>query len=273
MEKTSATSTIENLKITDLVQFKKHIGQTYEGDRLQQMMDSIEKYGLQSPIIVRPTDDGKYEIVCGHNRVKAFTELGRDEILADVRAGLSDDEAEGLYFDSNLNQQSFADWKYSQKIEAVKYLDKLIKENSEQGKRSDLKTDEKTKEPTSVHTRHKLDKDSKRSTIRDKMARRMGIATATLSKYRSILKLSDDIIQMMARMLDEKKLSFEAAYRISQIDSQAIELLLKMLDKSSDMKPDIDKLKLRAKESKDADTILPVSQSVIKALLMKKAEK
>lgn len=128
----------KNIKLEDLVNFRAHPSQTYEGKRLAQLMDSIERDGLIYPIIVRPIANGKYEILCGHNRAKAMEALGRDVIKADVRKNLSDEEATALYYDSNLNQQSFADWSYTQKIEAIKYYDTLIRNNSHQGKRNDL---------------------------------------------------------------------------------------------------------------------------------------
>jgi len=132
---------IKDVDIEKLVPFKLHSSQTYGGERLGQLMGSIEKSGLINPIIVRPIADGesmKYEIICGHNRTNAVRELGRETISAVVREGLSDEEAIELYYDSNLNQQSFADWNYTQKIEAVKYYDKRIKDISQQGKRNDL---------------------------------------------------------------------------------------------------------------------------------------
>lgn len=91
--------------------------------------------------------------------------LVRDVIRADIRRGLSDDEATQLYYDSNLNQQSFADFSYTQKIEAIKYYDAFIRNNSHQGRRNDLleKTDEESEDETCVQTRHKTDKKSRRA--------------------------------------------------------------------------------------------------------------
>ena len=134
-------SEMKDIRLEDLVPFKGHTGQAYKGERLQQLMDSIEKTGLISPIIVRPADNGKYEILCGHNRVKAVRILGHNTIRADVRYKVSDDMALELFFDSNLNQQSFLDWSYSQRFEAVKYIETLIKETSRQGKLTDLEKD------------------------------------------------------------------------------------------------------------------------------------
>ena len=104
---------IKEIHLDDLIPFQHQSSQAYEGDRLNQLVSSIERVGLMSPIIVRPVDNEKYEIICGHNRVNAMKKLGRDTIRAEVWEGLSNDETMELFYDSNLNQQSFSDWSYS----------------------------------------------------------------------------------------------------------------------------------------------------------------
>lgn len=246
---------VMELKLDDLISFQLQPTRTYQGERLKQFARAIEREGLLDSIIVRPTNGGKYEIICGHNRVAAMKKLGRDVIRAEVWEGLSDDEAIELFYDSNLNQQSFSDWSYSQKIKAIQYIDTLIKENSQQGKRYDLaKQDAVTENGTSVHSRHKSDKSSRRSTTRDRMSRRLGIATATLSKYRKIIQLPDDLLEVMARMLDEKKISLEAAYRMTGLSHNEIEWLLEYVDESPDKKIDMARLKELATRGKAKDT-------------------
>nr|WP_302020169.1 ParB N-terminal domain-containing protein [uncultured Acetatifactor sp.] len=229
-------SEMKDIRLEELVPFKGHTGQAYEGERLQQLMDSIEKTGLISPIIVRPADNGKYEILCGHNRVKAVRTLGHDTIKADVRYKVSDDMALELFFDSNLNQQSFLDWNYSQRFEAVKYIETLIKETSRQGKRTDLEKETAmgTDNGTCVQSRHKLTEKPKRSTIRDKMSKRLGISTATLSKYRRIIKLPDNLLRSLEQLLDEKRITFEAAYIIANMIDFDIEILIEGIIKNPD---------------------------------------
>lgn len=267
------TSEIVEIKLADLTPFQLQASQTYHGQRLEQLIASIERLGLMTPIIVRPTTDGKYEIICGHNRTKAMKALGRDVIQADVRVGLSDDEAIELFYDSNLNQQSFSDWSYAQKIQAIKYTEKMIQENSRQGKRTDLdeKKVEKSGDGTSVQSRQRFAKDSKRSTTRDKMARRLGIATATLSKYRSIIKLPDDVIDFMARLLDQKKISFEAAYIISGLKLYEVKSLLSYVDRSQRKKIDMNKLKSLRIKSKNSLGLL--SKAEMKETLLSKESK
>ena len=271
-------SEIKEVRIGDLIPFQLQSSQTYHGERLEQLASSINNVGLMTPIIVRPVEGGKYEIICGHNRTNAMRELGRDTISADVREDLSDDEALGLFYDSNLNQQSFSDWNYSQKIKAIQYTESLIKKNSQQGKRSDLleKKDTTTDGETSVQGGHKSEEKSRRNTTRDRMARRMGIATATLSKYRSIIKLPDDLIEVLAQLLDEKEITFEAAYRMSGLKPHAVEWLVKHVGRSSSMKIDLAKLKelcALSKEINKQDSPRQLSHDELKNVLVPKDTK
>lgn len=263
-------SEIKEIRLEDIVSFKCHSGRTYEGGRLQQLMDSIKEIGLLSPIIVRPVDDGKYEVICGHNRTKAVEALGHGSIRAEVRYGISDDRALELFYDSNLNQQSFSDWSYAQKFDAIRYSEQLIKRNSRQGKRTDLekKALMDATDGTCVQNRHRSEENPRRATARDRMARRLGISTATLSKYRSIIKLPDDLLQSIARLLDEKRITFEAAYIISRKRDFDIELLLERLEKKPDLIIDMDKLKVLPNKSvEEPGVICPISKNQVLAVL------
>lgn len=259
------------LKLDDLISFQLQPTRTYQGERLKQFARAIEREGLLDSIIVRPINDGKYEIICGHNRVAAMRMLGRDVIRAEVWEGLSNEEAIALFYDSNLNQQSFSDWSYSQKIKAIQYIDTLIKENSQQGKRNDLtENDAATEDGTSVHSRHKLDKGSRRSTTRDRMSRRLGIATATLSKYRKIITLPDNLVDTIARMLDEKKINLEAACTMTGLSNNEIEWLLEYANESPDKKIDMDRLKKLANRGKEPGKYPVQSEDLIKSILVPK---
>lgn len=199
--------------------------------------------------------------------------LGYDTISAEVRTGITDDEAMELFYDSNLNQQTFSDWSYSQKIEAIKYTEKMIKKNTQQGKRTDLYRDDESGDGTSVQCRHKLSGQCRKSTTRDKMARQLGIATATLSKYRSIIKLPDDVIDSIARLLDQKKITFETAYRMSGLRTTEVKLLVGYIDKSPDKKVDVDKLRLLGARSKGGDLVPMLSKAKLKEVLVPRDSK
>lgn len=264
------------VRLDDLIPFQlRPSSQTYQGERLEQLVSSIDRVGLMNAIIVRPIDGGKYEIICGHNRFNAMRELGRDTTLADVRDGLSDDEALELFYDSNLNQQSFSDWNYSQRINAIQYTETLIKENSQQGRRNDLvgNENEATEIETCVQSRHKSGGRSRRSTTRDRMARRLGISTATLSKYRSIVKLDDAVIEALARMLDKKQITFEVAYRLSRFNDKDVKRLVEFIEEASDRKVDLVKLKelfAQRKGSSKENMIPMLAQDMMNEILMPK---
>ncbi len=77
---------IKEIPIEALQPFKMHSGQTYEGERLQQMMDSIKRLGLMYPMLVRLIENGKYEIICGHYYKCRCILKGRIIILRNCRA-------------------------------------------------------------------------------------------------------------------------------------------------------------------------------------------
>lgn len=237
-------------------------GQTYRGKRLAQMVDSIEHEGLIQPITVRKikteTEEDQYEIICGHNRVEAMRKLGRETIEAEVLLDISDDEAIRKYYDSNFNQQNFSDWNYSQKIIAVKYIVKQIESNSRQGQRSDIKKNvEISEDGTSVYSRQKSDGEVPKVTTRDRMARQFGISPATLGKYRSIIKLPTETVDAMSRLLDSRRLTLEAAYRISKLKQAEAKVVVDYLDSSTEEKVTVDAIKELCKMSKGSESDLP----------------
>lgn len=258
---------IKEILLDSLQPFKKYLGQTCEGKRLQEFMRSIERYGLLDPIIVRPIDNEKYEIIAGHNRVKVMKELGRSTIMAKIEYELSEDEALAMFYESNLNQQSFSDWSYTQRIEAVKYSEKMMKEYSQQGKRTDLerKREKEIGESTSVQTRQKLEQDSIRTTTRDKMAYRFGISTATLSKYRRIIKLPDELLDPIVQLLDEKRITFEMAYIIANVREIEIELFIEYRNEYPTRKIDIEKMKKLPHKN---DQFAPISKKGVREVFI-----
>ena len=77
-----------SLKLDDLIPFRNHPFKLYEGDRFNDMVESIKNYGVIVPIVVRKVDD-KYEILSGHNRVNAAKEAGLTEVPTVIKEGLA----------------------------------------------------------------------------------------------------------------------------------------------------------------------------------------
>jgi len=124
--------------------------------------------------------------------------------------------------------------KYSREV-------KFIKENSRQGKRTDLEKETAigTDNGTCVQSRHKLTKKPKRNTIRDRMSKRFEISTATLEKYRRIIKLPDDILLSVVQLLEEKRITFDAAYRIASLRYIDIKHLIDGIKKNPELSIDM----------------------------------
>ena len=105
------------------------------------------------------------------------------------------DELEPLF---RLSQKPFSGWSYSQRFKAIPTIERLIKEHSRQGRRSDLAEKREQKQETCVQSWQDPDRKGRRQTTRDLMAQQLGISTATFSKYRSILKFSEELVEAIA---------------------------------------------------------------------------
>ena len=122
---------IQQLPLSELVPFKDHPFRVVDDDRMKETVESIREYGVLVPIIVRPMDDGSYEIVSGHRRKRACELAEVEEIPAIVR-DLDDDEATIIMVDSNLQRENILPSErakaYQMKMEAIRH----------QGERRDL---------------------------------------------------------------------------------------------------------------------------------------
>jgi ParB family chromosome partitioning protein len=215
--------TVSALQIDELVPYRNHPFKLYEGDRLNKFANSIERNILIDPITVRRIEDDKFEILSGHNRVNAFKQLGRETISA-IIIKASDEEAEQLVIEANINQQSFADWNFSQRIKVIRQHSNYLKENSQQGMRNDLADD-----ATCVHSEHKSGELPKRPKSRDKISKQLGISSTVFVRYRKIAELDEDVVNVLGEKLDNNELGFMSAYRISQLKQGEIAAVVDIL--------------------------------------------
>ena len=65
------STSLRTLSVDKLVPFSKHPFKKHNSEKMQELVDSINERGIIVPILVRPIDNNKYEIVAGHNRVEA----------------------------------------------------------------------------------------------------------------------------------------------------------------------------------------------------------
>ena len=122
-------SEIVKLKIDDIDQFKNHPYKVQSDESLIQLQESIKTNGLLNPIIVRKKDNGRYEMISGHRRMKALELNGETEIDAYIKE-LTDDEATIFMVDSNLQREKILPsekaFAYKMRLEAIKHMNKNL---------------------------------------------------------------------------------------------------------------------------------------------------
>lgn len=113
---------IIEIPLSRLVPFKNSPFKVVDDVSMELLTDSIKKYGLITPLIVRQIEGG-YEIISGHRRVRACERAGIDHVTALVKE-LSQDEAVIAFVDANLTREQLLPsekaFGYKMKLEAVK---------------------------------------------------------------------------------------------------------------------------------------------------------
>jgi len=203
----------EIVDIDMLVPFSKHPFRLYEGERLDDMVESVRKNGVLVPIIAREKN-GRLEILSGHNRVNASRIAGRNEIPADILRNATDEEAWIYVIETNLMQRSFADMSHSEKAAVISaHHSKLFS----QGKRNDIITvlkslefpHDEEKNESCAQIEHKLKS-------RDIVAKEYSLDRNTVARYLRIQQL----IPELKTMLDYGIIVFIPAVTLSFLREQ-----------------------------------------------------
>lgn len=196
----------------------------YTGERLTDMVESIKRHGVQSPILVWKTADGDYIIISGHNRVNASAIAGLTTIPAVVRTDLTQETAEDLFFEMNFRQRSLADMLFSQKVLCVAAHYNMLKR---QGRRTDLLPSTETSPDTqekSGDASNCTSPDSQEKSHTDvKIAQEYELTRDKVSKYCRYATLYRPLLLLM----DEKnKLGQLAAYEISFVQDYNLQEII-----------------------------------------------
>lgn len=116
----SENNQVKQIPLDMLVPYHNHKFKLYEGERLNDMVQSVKTNGVIIPIIVRPVDGGdKYEILAGHNRTNAARLAGLKNIPAFVRENLTDEEAEIYVVETNVMQRGFDDLSITERAAVI----------------------------------------------------------------------------------------------------------------------------------------------------------
>lgn len=182
-----STSAIESLNLNKLVPYSNHPFILYEGQRFTDMVESVRANGVLVPIVVRSvTEEGRYEILSGHNRVEAARAVGIKSIPAIIRRGLTDEEALLIVTETNLMQRSFADLKHSEKAIALATHYYAMKKNP--GYRTDLL--QEIEDLSSVPVGQRL-------STRGTLSEQHGLSSTSIQRYLRVNKLSKELKQWL----------------------------------------------------------------------------
>ena len=117
---------IIEIEIERLRSFKNHPFQVKDDKEMYLLKESIEKYGILNPLIVRPVPDGVYEIISGHRRKHAAELLGYRKVPVLIRV-MTEDESILNMVDSNLHRERIS---FSEKAFAYKMKNDVLKRES-----------------------------------------------------------------------------------------------------------------------------------------------
>lgn len=194
---------VVELPLAELHPFRNHPFKVLDDDKMQDTAESIREHGVLVPAIVRPREEGGYEIVAGHRRHHASQIAGLDTMPAIIR-DLDDDAATIIMVDSNLQRESILPseraWAYRMKLEAVRRkAGRPSKENAGQ------------LDP---------DFDNRRSNVI--VAEQAGESVKQLQRFIRLTELMPPLLDMV----DERKIAFNPAVELSYLTpEEQVELL------------------------------------------------
>ena len=227
----------QGISLSMLQPFHNHPFKLYEGERLDDMVRSIKELGVIVPIIVRPKEDGCFEILSGHNRVNAAKEVGLETVPAIIKEQISDDEAALIVTETNLIQRSFSDLSHSERAIALAAHHKTLKR---QGARTDIIEGlEMLLKPYDIRDEETLSHAETKLTSLGKTGMKYNLSRPTVARY---LRLNELIPEILKRV-DREEIAFLTAVAISYLKENEQKLLEEVIA-CENFKTDIEKVKI-----------------------------
>ena len=242
---------VQSLPLDKLVPFPNHPFKVRDDEKMLETVESIRERGVLIPILVRPQNDGTFQIVSGHRRCHASLLAGKTEIPAIVR-DMDDDTAILLMVDSNLQREELLPsekaFAYKMKLDAMK----------RQGQRTDL---------TSAQFGRKFD--GKES--RELLAEQTGESRNQISRY---IRLTYLVPDLLARV-DNKTMAFNAAVEVSYLTEPEQKMLCEAIERE-ECTPNLNQARRLKQFSQDGkldanvmDAIMPEEKPIEDKLVLK----
>jgi len=197
---------VQKIPISELVPFKNHPFKVVDDEAMLRTTESIAQFGVLTPLIARPLEDGGYEIISGHRRAHAAEAAGLTEVPVIVR-DMDDDAATVLMVDSNLQREQILPseraFAYKMKMEAI----------GRQGERTDL---------TCGQVGHK----SPGMKTREILADQTGDSARNVQRFIRLTNLIPDLLDMV----DQKQISFNPAVELSYLTPEEQQHVIEAMD-------------------------------------------
>ena len=189
------TDRIVEIPISDLHPFKGHPFKVLDDEKMDDLVKSIKENGVLVPVLIRPDDEGNYEMISGHRRLHAAQKAGLAVIPAIIKE-MTNDEATIAMVDANIQREEILP---SERAFSLKMKMDAMRR---QGYRSDINDDE-----TSTHNGRRLE-------TADLIADENGMSRAQVRRY---IRLTE-LVQNLMDMVDTKKINLVTAVELSYLD-------------------------------------------------------
>ena len=213
------TEKVMTIPINKIKDFEGHPFHVTVDEDMAKLIDSIKENDMLMPALVRPKPDGTYEMISGHRRKFAMSQLGRTEMNVIIRE-LDDDQATILMVDSNIQRENIypseRGYAYKMRLEAMKH----------QGKKVDINVDDVHVEydkPTSAQVGPKLIG----TRTNEILAEQLGISKNQIKRFIRLTYLVEPLQEMVdGRNENEIKIAFNPAVELSYLtESEQFDLV------------------------------------------------
>ena len=231
-----ALEKVQPVAIDKLVPFKNHPFKVVDDEAMLRTTESIAQYGVLTPLIARPLEDGTFEIISGHRRAHAALSAGLTEVPVLVRQ-MDDDAATVLMVDSNLQRENILPseraFAYKMKLEAMKRkAGRPSKENVSQ-----------------IGTQKRSDQ---------LMAEEMGESRNQIQRFIRLTNLIPPILDMV----DQKQISFNPAVELSYLKPEEQETFLEAMNEAQ-AAPSLSQAQRLKKLSQDGNFSLDTAREIM----------
>lgn len=206
-----AKDATSEIRIDQIFPFENHPFKVLDDDRMQELVESIRQHGVLVPVLVRPDDEGTYEMISGHRRMHAAKLAGLATIPAIIKP-MTDDEATIAMVDANMQREEILP---SERAFSLKMKMDAMRR---QGYRADLQKKEtnSTMQKNIVGTSGTQFQKLEEAWSREEVGQQAGISGRQVQKYIRLTELEPRLLELV----DQKRIAIAFAVEISYLDRQ-----------------------------------------------------